>query len=357
MYKARQFVIKIDGPEIKNHTVPFKILSNILDGIQNTFYYIAMEITRREVKSRGRVPADIQQACELRRVMEKPGSYEVVAEIPDPLQAEVFHGLDLAQTTLDKYLGMTGWISGLEDAEDVVQLFPQAQHRTRILKSVERYLPREGDNWSLIFEDAGSIKRYGSLNSQVRQKIFDVVRVPQYETMTVTGKLMRIHLDHFKIFILYPPTGKMLECHYNQEAEDFIIENRDGYIQVTGMIEADEDGNPQRIINVNNIQELDLNPVKLSTIRGKGLILEIKRPLMIEPRFEDQEVVLYYDEFNIIAAGQDREEAIKVFEDDFIWLWCEYALADDKSLSPDAIELKKRLHDLVRRAVDDPKEA
>ncbi len=357
MAVSRQFVVKIDGPAVINHSVSFKMLASILEGIQNTFYYIAMETVKREVKSRARVPVDIQQACELRRVMEKPGSYQVVAEIPEPLEPEMFEGIDLGKSVMDKYMETAGWISGVQNVRDISEIFPEPRHRTRILKSIEKYSPREGDEWSLVFEDGADKRYYGTIDFKGRQKITQVVNVPKFETMTVIGRLMRIHLDEYKMYIQYPPTGKLLEVHYSPDSEDLIIESRDGYIQLNGMVEADEKGDPQRILEVNYIQELDLSPVKLLVVRGEDMAIELKEPLLIEPAFENQEVVLYYSNFNIIAAGQDRDEAVQEFEQDFIWLWKEYALAEDELLSEDAITMKLELKDMVGRVLSESKKA
>lgn len=40
------------------------------------------------------VPDDVGQACELRRVMEKVASYQVVAEMLCPVQAQLFNGIE-----------------------------------------------------------------------------------------------------------------------------------------------------------------------------------------------------------------------------------------------------------------------
>ncbi len=354
---SRRFLVKIDGPAVKNHSVPFKMLASVLDGIQNTFYYVAMEITKKEVKSRARVPVDIQQACELRRVIEKPGSYQLVAEMPEPLQAEIFAGIDLGKSVMDKYMETTAWISGSKNVRNIEEIFPEVRHRTRILKSIEKYSPREDDDWLLVFEDGIDRQYYGTINSKARQKIARAVNISMYETMMVTGKLMRIHLDEHKIYVQYPPTGKLIECRYSTDLEDFLIENLDAYIQLNAMVEADDKGNPQKILNVDYIQELDISPVKLSTIRGEKISIELNKPLVIEPVFENQEVVLYYDDFNIIAAGQNRDEAVQEFEQDFLWLWQEYVLADDELLSADAITMKLALQDMVGRVLHESEKA
>ncbi len=357
MSEIRRFLIKIDGPAIKNHSVSFKILANLLNGIQDTFNYIGMEIANREIKSRARVPGDIQQACELKRVIERPGSYEVVTEISDPVQAEIFRGMDLGKMALDKYLDMTAWMSGESSDSDIRQLFPEEKHRTRILKSVQRYIPREGDDWNLFFKDPGGDRQYGFLTHQSNQRINKAIYVPQYESKTIAGELTKIHFDQHRIVIKHVPTGKSLECSYNPEDEDAILENRDGYLLISGLIELDPGGNPDKISNVTDISFLDLSPVKFSRMIGQDLILELTNPLLIEPVFEDMEVILNFDALNIIAAGLDRDDAIKDFEDDFIWLWREYAMADNQSLSNDALTLKNSLLQMVGRVIVESEKA
>ncbi len=357
MSEIRRFVVKIDGPAIKNHSVSFKILANLLDGIQDTFNNIGMEIAKREVKTRARVPGDIQQACELKRVIERPGSYEVVTEISDPLQGEIFQGMDLGKMALDKYLGMTAWMSGESSDSDIRQLFPEEKHRTRILKSVQKYIPREGDDWNLVFKDPGGTRQYGFLTHQSNQRINKTIYSPQFESKTIAGELTKISFDQHRIVIKHVPTGKSLECSYNPEDEDAILENRDGYLLISGLIELDPRGNPDKISNVTDIRFLDLSPVKFSRIASESLVLELKEPLIVEPQFDDPEVILPYDDLNIIAAGLDRDDAIQDFEDDFIWLWREYAKADDQSLSNDALTLKNSLLQMVGRVIVESEKA
>lgn len=342
----RRISVKIEGSMVKNQSVPFKLLANVLDGIQHTFYCIGLEVAGREAKSRGRIPVDIQQACELRRVIEKPGSYEVVAEVADSAQIPLFD-VDLGKITLDKYINLITCLGGTADQLDIRSIFPDSIHRRRILRSVETYCPREGDEWVLAFEDAAMLKR-GVLSRDIRQTIRKALNPPDVELLTVTGELMRLHLDEHKISILYPPTQRILDCFYDVEIEDFIIGNLKGLIQVTGRVQLDSSGHPEKIIDVSSINELDLSTVKLSIISAFDTTLELSDPLIMEPQYIEQEVILEWPAFNIIASGATREDAICTFEEDFVWLWKEYALANDNELSSDARQLKNDLLSLVK---------
>lgn len=89
--------------------------------------------------------------------------------------------------------------------------------------------------------------------------------------------------------------------------------------------------------------KLNLSTVILSKICASGITLELRQPLVIEPQLLEQEFILKWPAFNIIASGATREEAINTFEEDFVWLWKEYGKYDDNKLSPDALQLKKDL--------------
>ena len=63
------------------------LLSQILRGIQETIYIFASAAVEYDFRQRARIPKELQQACELRRVFERQGSYELVASVAAPQAA------------------------------------------------------------------------------------------------------------------------------------------------------------------------------------------------------------------------------------------------------------------------------
>jgi hypothetical protein len=204
----------------------------------------------------------------------------------------------------------------------------------------------------LINDKAGGKTR--TLTKDVRNNIKHVLSKPEEEARIITGELVRLHLDEHKIGILYPPTGRVLECFYDPEIEDFVIENLKGYVQVTGRVQLDANSQPDKIIDAREILELDLSPIVFSRIGDENRNLILNKKIYLQPQFNeiDQEVVIELPEFHIITEGATREQAIKSFEEDFLWLWQEYALTADNLLSPDAIKLKRTLLALVKEDED-----
>ena len=122
--EERRISFKIDGAAVIDQSISFRLLSKLLDGIQNTFFCIGLALTEREAKSTGRIPNYIQQACELRRVIEKPGSYEVVAEVADLYQNNLFD-FDLGKKTLDSFNILINSLSE-NDANTISTTFPDS---------------------------------------------------------------------------------------------------------------------------------------------------------------------------------------------------------------------------------------
>jgi|GEM_PF-2003748 predicted RNase H-like HicB family nuclease len=115
---------------------------------------------------------------------------------------------------------------------------------------------------------------------------------------------------------------------------------------------AQGEPDPDKGINVSEINEPDLRPVQLSTLVKEKISLILKLPLEIEPEYDEeaQEITFCLPELNIIAAGPTREEAIQQLQDDVIWLWQEYGEAPSEGLSLDALDLKSYLQDMVEEA-------
>jgi len=96
------------------------------------------------------------------------------------------------------------------------------------------------------------------------------------------------------------------------------------------------------------LSKLDLSPVKYTKLSNNDLSLDLTKPIVVDPVFVGDELVLEFPDFNIIATGISREEVIATFEEDFIWLWREYVLENDVPLSGDALKFKEQLRSWVK---------
>lgn len=128
------------------------------------------------------------------------------------------------------------------------------------------------------------------------------------------------------------------------------MENLKRIVHITGMVELDADGLPERIAGAADIRALDLSPLVLDSVDTAEGTLVLRRAESIQPALEDGQVVLQLPALNIVASGTTREAAIEELALDLIWLWKEYALASREGLSQDAQELAERLRSMIEEA-------
>lgn len=159
-----------------------------------------------------------------------------------------------------------------------------------------------------------------------------------------------MHLDENRLGIFYEPNKRVLDCYYEPELEDLIIENLRGVVHVTGSVQLDSEGNPDKIVGVTEIAPLDLRPIRLKTVESPEGTLIFRKSKDVVPAFESQQVMIEIPELNIVASGATRDEAVRELYSDLIWLWKEYGLAKDEDLSSDARELKQLLLEMVEEA-------
>ncbi|WP_018086945.1 hypothetical protein [Desulfurispora thermophila] len=344
----RSLVLKIEGLSVGKGRIPFSLLVKILKGIQEIIYLVALSEQCRDIKKRARIPSNIQRSCELIRVLESPGSYEILASLPEPQQRIMFseNDYDIGIAARRKLLELMDAVSISYNDKHIEDIIPDSSYRKRILKTIESFSPRPGQDWSLYVGGRNG-EPYGYVNSETRKNVSRLLVGQWLEHRTITGELMRIHLDEKSFGIRYKPTDQVLICYYDPDLEDIIINNLRGVVRVTGTVKLDHNGHPEKVVNVYEIDEVDLSPISFSRIASDGIELVLKKPIEVIPELNEQEVIIEFQELNIISSGETVDEAVMELQSDIVWLWKEYAKEEDDALSVDAIKLKYLLLDMV----------
>jgi len=135
-----------------------------------------------------------------------------------------------------------------------------------------------------------------------------------------------------------------------KELRKFINKLREK-IQVVGQVQLDGRGIPDKIINITEINEVDLQSLELQEIDDGEVRIVFKAPLVLQPELDEdaREISISCPELNIIASGISREEAVNEFENDFIWLWKEYVLTEMDVLSSDARKMVEKLRTMAEQ--------
>jgi hypothetical protein len=82
-------------------------------------------------------------------------------------------------------------------------------------------------------------------------------------------------------------------------------------------------------------------------VRTAGKVFHLNKPISVSVTVENGYYQCESKPLGILSFGQTHQEAIRSFLEDFSMLWDVIAQSPDNGLTPDAIELKRRLLALV----------
>ncbi|MGP1438296.1 MAG: hypothetical protein ACTTKH_04415 [Treponema sp.] len=103
-------------------------------------------------------------------------------------------------------------------------------------------------------------------------------------------------------------------------------------------------------VAVNTKKDIVRKTIKIIDVIYKDKKLHFNTPLVLVPKLNiDEELYTVSNEkLGIQAFAYSFDELVKEVETEIIFLWEEYALADDESLTNDARELKNNLLNAIK---------
>ena len=331
--------LSITGTETENNQVSIKTITQVLNGVQNTVYLLAAAKLKQPFQNRFTPSRDIKNLYMLQCGISEPGSYVIPInqlEHPTPLDEPPI---------LEDFNKLLEAIkSGLQ--ENLHDLLPDSRYRERVLRELQRFLPKPGSRWGLSFQKNNQPAI--SLESKTIRTVESwLVQFEETDTvMTVTGELIRIDFNKNLLTLRYPPTNRELDCSYVQDIEDTIIDSRRELIQVTGRFTLDLDGHPKSLTDVNRIEPVDLSSFSFESVELNGRRLSLNPPLVLEPSLDEdssQLLVVSDDSLHLQVYAQTREQLADDIVAELFFLWDEYALEDSNNLTPKARQLQENL--------------
>ncbi len=341
-FNPPSFSLHIEGIDPDVHTAPAAVLVQILENAQRAFELIGIHAEGREIKARARIPAATSKRFQLLCDLPQAGSYAL------PITVGGAHDLlapEAAHKAFDIFRRLVESVTQ-RNVDAVNRALPNASIRRRVLEAIKGMAPPAGAAWRLRLHDAADATFADFDNETVSFVQSTIVPPEEREASTVvTGELTRIDFGARKFTIIYPPTNVELDCIYDEAVEELLIERRRDLVQVTGRVLLDEQGNPKRIIDVNDIRDLDLSALTIETVQFEGRILKATVPIAIEPSTDESKQFLCLEraELGINVFAATREALLVELHDQLRMLWAEYALADGDTLDAVARQLKLSL--------------
>ena len=351
----RELQLKFGGKATEENVVPVVVLAKSLQSLQRAVHLLGMYQEGKKVRQRVRVPAEIEKRYRILCRLPEEGSYIAPLTIGDTSQ-------DLTDTAFGAVTGDLHYLlSGIEaqDSSLVCSVLPDPNYRTRFLEELLNMTPpkksgidialqsRTGDDLYVPNKDANFLENM--INGHIDADSFVNLRyhIVGIEIATITGNLIGIDFDRRMLRLLYPPTKRELQCHYQPEVEETLFINARELIQVVGQTEIDVNGEPKRIHEVEKIIEVDLSDIEIDSFEVGGKRIIAKQPVIFKPMLDNtyQHFTLQDSLFGIQLLAGGREELKIDIYDELDLLWRQYAEERDEVLSDDALKLKNQLLD------------
>ena len=343
---SEKITFHFKGGVADDQQLPVESMIDLLSNLKELVYLIVSQAQGVAYNERFKPSKEIKKLFSVNCEVPQAGSYAM------PVSFE-YTGDELPLNPInpgEKIQQVMKWIEDEEEPK-IVHLLPNPKMRIRALSCIRAALPKAD---SELYLEIAANDNDPAINSRdIQRKITPIIDKTQdvvEEHMTVvTGRLTSIDFEEKKIVINYPATRKNLECFYNEEIEDMLFENRRQLVQITGTVVFDDAEQPKKITDVVNIQEIDLSPIEIGTIDWGNKKLRLKDNIILNPQLDDAEQLYTINcpELGLDSFAYTRQELTEDVASDIVYLWEEYAQADDDSLSEDAKVLKYKLLDAV----------
>lgn len=320
-----------------------------LAGMQRAIYLLAMDVEKVEVRGKDRVDGHLQATYEVRIGPLAEGSLVIPARIGNP-------SIDLFAP--DKIRGVVENFGKALDAivrndvRAIGLLVPDRIRRQRFIEAVRGIIPKSGSRTRVRVEVEGVAPIDLTQREQERVRAMlrrsDQAQVSQ----TITGELIKIDFKDRKLTLRYLPSAREVACTYEEAVEEMLLENPRELIQVTGTVTLGEDGFPDKLSDVERIEEVDYSPITIAEIGVSGQSIRFRPELLVYPELDDtqQLYLATYDGIGLHVFAETREGLLQEIEEQIAMLWTEYAQAADDELSASGRKIKQRLLDAVERA-------
>lgn len=333
---------RFSRPGEETPAVPASVLIQTLEGAQRAIWLIALADENKDVKSRARIPADIEQRYQLKCEVPKTGSY-LLPTFVESVQPKLAT-MDQVARVLNKFEFVAEALNR-GSREDVVAQLPDSAIRRRVIDAFQQLAPKPGSGWRLdLAKNGKQVRLDDTWQSSIRRMYTLTEAEPDRET--INGELIEINFADRQITIIPVGSNRRLQITYPEDLEDVLLENRRSLIQVTGRLLRGEDEEVKKMFDLESIGPLDLSPLEITEVEHKGVRLRLRKPLHLQPKLGVENphfVTIEEARLGLDAFAGTVSELVDEVAESLVFGWRNYASADEKDLSPKAIELKHSL--------------
>ena len=167
-----------------------------------------------------------------------------------------------------------------------------------------------------------------------------------------SGYIERIDREKKRISLRMPRTGKLLDSAYSEEIEQVFVRNDNSLIQIVGSVEVDGEGNPSKILEIRDANEIDSSDINVMDVAPEYLTPKDDAPSLIitvDLTDDKQFYIARSRELAMFKHAPTRVELIDNVEAEMDFLWQQFALLDDASpCSEEVSKIRRTMREMFR---------
>ena len=241
---------------------------------------------------------------------------------------------------------LIGQINENEDpAEYVNQLIGEKNYRNRMTRLLSDMYPKEDDTYTIVFENnKGKGYSLDGKNKVKIKKIADCDYIEEKESLYCP--IIEIKAEPSKNTEMRSFTtsidGRKINVPVNNERFQEILPNIGRVVEIESGCKTDKSGNIVEIYNITKVTRK--TSLEVWDIYYKNNFYNLKKPLeiKIDSNIANGDWIIRNEDLEIISAGQNWDETLNAFNEEFDMLVSEYVRSGD-ALSEGAKELREKI--------------
>jgi hypothetical protein len=333
-----------------SHWVAAAALAQALDALQRLVHLTGMRLEGRIPGRRIRPSADIQSRYRLVCDIPREGSYI------SPVRM-LGHGL-LSPAESERVLSAVAIVLeavGKQDEQEVVRVLPDETWRRFSLDAIERLAPPQATGTELLVQRGHStIIDTAKVRNFIEKLARNSAKLAAREA--VVGQFKRIDFVARQITIRHVATARDLTCTYDASVEESLLDHPRDTLLVFGTVTRDAAGRPESIEDVDHIEAVDIDPIRISDVPVMNQHIEPLEDLAAAVEFEEVDAVYTakIPSLDVNVFAETRDELEDALASELALLWKRYATVQDDKLTPAARGLKRRMLESFRTVADAP---
>jgi hypothetical protein len=351
---TRKVTLTFGGDAFAHGRVPLTLLAEKLKALQSLMFHAAATVSRDKVARRGQWANRYRDAVELSFVDSHHSDLVIEAELPAiaPTLADDF---DLGKQSLGLAYDFADAISRA-DVQKLMQLAPDRQERTLLIRAVESLAPDPAENYAITFAN-GSAQRPGvrlTGSSRLVARMLHLqgalAEAESAREVTIVGTLTKIHYDVApqKIAVRVDP-GNEVDCFYDDALREQVTNLCvGGIVEVGGTALFDVEGRVKQIDAVAGIEAVSMEPVRISRFEHGGRTYRLAEAVPFAVEFSEGVWVYSNETLGIRGYAFKRDEALKELHEAFDFAYREIGLANEDEVIGKASDMRRELLRLVQ---------